>query len=119
ELIDVGPLTKAIIVDQFTRLRDGDRFFFLNSNEFSFAEQQDIVNSSSLSQIIQRNTVLNDLQSDVFHFTASISGTAYSDLNGNGVRNSGEPGLSGVTVLLHDDSGDVVGTTVTDTNGRY
>src|SRR5262249_4203462 len=27
---DVGPLTKAVLVDQFTRLRDGDRFFYLN-----------------------------------------------------------------------------------------
>src|SRR5262249_2402256 len=27
---DVGPLFQKILVDQFTRLRDGDRFFYLN-----------------------------------------------------------------------------------------
>jgi hypothetical protein len=116
---DVGPLTKAVIVSQFQRLRDGDRFFFLNSNEFSLAEQQNIMATSSLTQIIQRNTVLSDLQADVFHFTASISGRVYNDLNGDGVRQLGEPGLAGFTVELRDDSGELLGTAVTDVNGRY
>jgi hypothetical protein len=116
---DVGPLTKAVIVSQFQRLRDGDRFFFLNSNEFSLAEQQNIMATSSLSQIIRRNTALSDLQADVFHFTASISGRVYNDLNGDGVRQLGEPGLAGFTVELRDDSGALLGTAVTDVNGRY
>jgi hypothetical protein len=29
---DVGPLTRAVLVDQFTRLRDGDRFFYLTNS---------------------------------------------------------------------------------------
>jgi hypothetical protein len=116
---DVGPLSKAVIASQFRRLRDGDRFFFLNTNEFSQAEIRDIMNTSSLSQIIQRNTVLNDLQADVFHFTAAISGRVYNDFNGDGVREFGEPGLAGFTVELRDDAGGLLATTVTDPNGRY
>ena len=29
---DVGPLFQAIMVNQFARLRDGDRYFYLNEN---------------------------------------------------------------------------------------
>jgi serine-aspartate repeat-containing protein C/D/E len=32
--------------------------------------------------------------------TGTISGTKFNDLNGNGVRDSGEPGLGGVTINL-------------------
>jgi hypothetical protein len=31
---------------------------------------------------------------------ASVSGTVFDDLNGNGTINAGEPGLAGVTVNL-------------------
>jgi uncharacterized repeat protein (TIGR01451 family) len=48
-----------------------------------------------------------------------IRGTVYDDRNGNGIQNSGEPGLPGVTVSLTDVSGNIVATTVTDVNGNY
>jgi uncharacterized repeat protein (TIGR01451 family) len=38
--------------------------------------------------------------------TATIGDTVWSDADGNGVRDSGEPGLSGVTVVLYLDDGD-------------
>jgi peroxidase len=116
---DVGPLAKAVIVNQFTRLRDGDRFFFLNSNEFSFAEQQDIIAHSSLSQIIRRNTNLTNIQSNVFFFKATISGTVFHDLNLDGIREFGEPGLAGFIVDLHDDSGAIVASQTTNSSGFY
>jgi len=54
---------------------------------------------------------------------ASISGTVFDDLNGNGVQDSGEPGLAGLTVYLDlDGSGQYESTdpsATTDANGNY
>lgn len=55
--------------------------------------------------------------------TASISGMKFNDLNGNGSRDSGEPGLPGWTIYLDQnhngakDSGEA--SAVTDANGNY
>jgi SdrD B-like protein len=46
------------------------------------------------------------------------SGVAFNDLNGNGVRDSGEPGLDGVPVRVESASG-VVLTTVTAPDGSF
>ena len=50
--------------------------------------------------------------------TATIGDLVWSDKNGNGVRDTGEPGLAGVTLELVQGS-TVVQTTVTDANGAY
>ena len=47
-----------------------------------------------------------------------ITGTKFNDLNGNGVKDSGEPGLAGWTIQLHDPSGGVH-SAVTDSGGNY
>ncbi len=39
----------------------------------------------------------------------TVSGTVFSDLNGNGVQDPGESGIGGVTVELLDSNGNVVG----------
>ena len=49
----------------------------------------------------------------------TVSGDVYNDLDGNGLRGSGEPGLSGWTVDLEDSSGDVLASVLTDSNGNY
>jgi len=49
----------------------------------------------------------------------TISGTVFSDLNGDGVLNGSESGLGGVTIELLDSSGTVVATTSTAGNGSY
>jgi protocatechuate 3,4-dioxygenase beta subunit len=49
----------------------------------------------------------------------SFSGDIYNDLNGNGIRNPGEPGLQGWTVDLENSNGNIVATTTTDANGNY
>ncbi len=53
--------------------------------------------------------------------TTSISGTKWNDLNDNGVRDSGEPGVAGVTISISDDATTTpfATTTVTDANGDY
>ena len=48
---------------------------------------------------------------------AAVSGVVFEDRNGNGLRDAGEPGLDGVTVLLTNDLD--VSTAVTTVSGYY
>lgn len=58
-----GPTLKKILTEQFTRLRDGDRFYF--ENEFSNDEIREI-KATRLRDLIIRNTDIKDLQANVF-----------------------------------------------------
>ena len=52
----------------------------------------------------------------------TIGGTVYQDTNGNGVLDTGEPGISGVTVTLSGTNGlgvSITATTTTAANGTY
>ncbi len=59
----VGELNWSIISDQFTRLRDGDRFWYENLFD---GEVLSWLNTRSLSDIILDNTGIEWLQDDVF-----------------------------------------------------
>ena len=48
-----------------------------------------------------------------------IGDRVWRDDNGDGVQEDGEPGVSGVTVILHDANGKEVARTTTDANGAY
>jgi hypothetical protein len=118
---DVGPTIRAILANQFTRLRDGDRFFYLNESfttqEIALVEQGD-----SLTDVIEGNTAITNLQSNVFYFKESISGTVFSDPDKDGGHlnaTEGEKGLAGFTVNLLDAGGNVVATTKTNSLGGY
>ncbi len=51
---------------------------------------------------------------------STIRGTVYDDnINGDGIRDPGEPGISGVTIDLLNDSGGVIATTATALDGTY
>ena len=57
---------------------------------------------------------------DFGNFTeVTVSGSIYNDQDGNGLRGSSEPGLAGWTVDLEDSSGNVLASTLTDSNGNY
>lgn len=49
----------------------------------------------------------------------SVCGTKYEDLNGNGSRQTGEPGLGGWRIELLAGTEDILQTTETDSQGRY
>jgi len=49
---------------------------------------------------------------------ATISGMKFNDLNGNGIRDTGEPGLANWTIKVTDSSGNTQ-TVVTDSAGNY
>jgi len=113
----VGPLTRAILVDQFERLRSGDRFWY--ENTFKGPELQALRNTH-LSDVIARNTALTTIQPNAFIFHASIGGTAFGDGNRDAKFNPGEPLLFQRTIqLVNLDTGEIVATKTTDPNGRY
>jgi hypothetical protein len=115
---DMGQLFTTILADQFQRLRDGDRFFVGNES-FTLAELAVLHQGNTLAKVIEANTDVTNLQRDVFVFKASISGTVFLDLNGNGQRDRFDIGVPGIVVQLLDGDGNVVATTRTRLGGRY
>jgi hypothetical protein len=112
----VGELVQTIVVDQFERLRDADRFWYENVFSGQAIRQ---IESTSLADIIARNSTIDNLQQDVFFMRAEATGQVYLDGNGNGRQDRREQGLNGITVELLDDEGTVIATTVTNSRGRY
>src|SRR5262249_17071202 len=112
----VGPLFQQIIATQFEHIRDGDRLWF--ENLFS-GPALDILEHTTLADVIARNTVNNDLQSNVFFFKMEISGTVFNDANHNGVLDAGEAGVAGRLVQLVDPLGNVVAQVKTSARGTY
>ncbi len=56
---------------------------------------------------------------DVQPLFGKIGDRVWDDFNGNGIQDSGEAGMGGVTVNLYDGDGDLAGTRTTDPNGHY
>ena len=61
----VGPLVAASMVDQFERLRDGDRFWYKNDTDLT-AHEIAHIHSTTLADVILRNTGITNIQNDVF-----------------------------------------------------
>jgi hypothetical protein len=112
----MGETFQRIVADQFERLRDGDRLWY--ENVFSGPELRQI-DQTRLSDIMQRNTNVSNLQDNVFFFRAEVQGQVFADKNGNGTRDRREAGVAGIAVELLNDEGDVLATTQTDRNGNY
>jgi peroxidase len=69
----IGPTFGRILSDQFAALRDGDRLYFENQG---FNRQTlDDIRSTTLSDIIERNTDTTAMQADAFVSTERHSGT--------------------------------------------
>lgn len=67
----LGPLFHTIVLEEFLRVRDGDRLWFENG-QFSAAELNEI-KSTMLSDVILRNTGIARVQRDVFHVWPDIN----------------------------------------------
>lgn len=55
----------------------------------------------------------------IFSTRAALGDYVWFDANRDGVQNSTEPGIPGVTVILYDGGGNAVASAITDQNGRY
>jgi peroxidase len=93
----VGQTFRTIIGEQFERLRDGDRFYFENALDKNAVQA---VKSTTLSDIIERNSDTPDLQEDVFVFAARRTSLA----PGEAAEHLGAPqlviGSAGVDTLV-------------------
>lgn len=77
----VGETLQGILVDQFERLRTGDRFWY---EAYLPAEMVTIINEQTLATIIRRNTDIGDeLADDVFHAVSPCP----ADINNDGLLN--------------------------------
>ena len=103
----VGQLIDAVLNDQFTRLRDGDSFFFFGDTHLASADILAIidVNDVTLADIILANTTITQIQGNVFLYEGDIGvvpvpASAWMGLvllgGLGGVR-----GLNRVTKLIH------------------
>ncbi len=64
-----GELIYTVVVDQFMRLRNGDRFFCLNDPDLDHADIAAVVdlNTLTLADVIRANTSVTRLRSNVFY----------------------------------------------------
>jgi hypothetical protein len=93
----VGVTMRAILVNQFGRLRDGDRLFFERS--LSGGALRD-VQHTTLADIMQRDTEYANYQGNVFFFRANVGGLVFGDTNSNGRLDHGEHGLANRSIEL-------------------
>ena len=101
----VGETARAVLIDQFLRLRDGDPFFSLGRG-FGTDELAELW-STRLSDVIVRNTNVTDLQGDAFVAYARITGGPGNDAltGGQGhnllIGNAGNDMLTGGPLADH------------------
>lgn len=77
----MGETFSTIIIDQFERLRDGDRFWY--ENVFSGDELAEI-DGTSLADVIERNSGISDLQESVF-FAPTVARVDLGELESDDV----------------------------------
>ena len=94
-----GPLIRRVLVNQFQRLRDGDRFWYQRT--FSGSTLQELENTT-LAGVMRRDTALSNLQGNAFFFRVEVSGSVFRDGNRDGRRQATERGLAGMIVQLLD-----------------
>ena len=88
----IGPTFGKIIGDQFTALRDGDRYYF--ENQHFDRQTLNEIKHTTLSDLILRNTDTTAMQSDAFVATERHSGTL------GGVDPTGQEAADGMAQLV-------------------
>ncbi len=113
------PTTQAGCCGHPVEIEDID----VSGNNFGYNLQGQLTDYSATTATSQTDTVVdvNILTYD-FGYTSNlivIGDTVFSDTNGDGVQDPGEPGIPGVCVNLRDGAGNLITRTPTDTNGSY
>ena len=105
----VGETFQTILIEQFTRLRDCDRFWY---ESYLPTETIDELNATLLSDVIRRNTDIGDeLPDDVFRVPdvgpegLCLGDTVFFDLDNDGIYepDAGEYGIADLELSLYQD----------------
>lgn len=115
-----GPTIQRIMSDQFTKLRDGDRFFFLNDPVLSEAEKQ-MISAMTFRDVIMYNSGIDLMQDNVFEAMpfSEICGNATVNADGwISTHTSGER-LADVTVDVLSSDGFISTSAATSELGFY
>ena len=78
-----------------------------------------ITGSTGFTDTNTSNNTATDTDTIVAASTVKIGDRVWYDVDGDGVQDAGESGVSGVAVKLFNQAGTQIGTTTTDTNGLY
>lgn len=115
-----GPTVQRILSDQFTKLRDGDRFFYLNDPVLSEAEKQ-MITDMTMRDIIMYNSDVELMQDNVFRSMpfSQICGTATVSLDGWISVHSSSERLEDVTVDVLSSDGFITTTAQTSDLGFF
>lgn len=97
--------------------------FFVGKKDAGIDQLDSDANEDGCTDIF---TILTGINNDIdFALTrgSSISGIAFSDLNGNGIKNILDEGINDITIYLYSGTGELLDSTITttqnDTLGRY
>jgi len=80
----LGELVSTVLIDQFERIRDGDRFWYQNVYEGRDLRK---LERTKLSDIILRNTDIHDIRDDVFRLKKNYDPTASFEIIAGSGRN--------------------------------
>ena len=97
-----------------------DGFEFTTANQGSDDELDSDADSNGLTQSVTLTSGENNLSLDAgLVQLASLGDYVFADNNGDGIQNSGDTALEGVTVQLRDGNGNVIASTTTAADGSY
>ncbi|BAY84583.1 putative heme peroxidase [Calothrix parasitica NIES-267] len=99
----VGESVAAVLSQQFENLRDGDRFYY--ENVFS-SEEIAVIESTTLSDIIRRNTDTTIIQDNAFSLINE--GTSESEILNGGLGNDTIFGNGGDDIILGNAGNDTL-----------
>ena len=113
----VGETLMEILTRQFTELRDGDRFYYMNDSVLS-EEEKEMINKTTLNKILMRNTEIDLMQDNVFtampheqicdNMTVEVLGNVWTEIGGP---------VANVGINLQSDNTFLTG--ATSENGRF
>jgi hypothetical protein len=117
----IGELVHRILADQFTKLRDGDRFYYENDPAFSQAEVA-ALKSTRLSHILMRNTGITNIQENVFfaqpHILTSVEITPFDGIRNIDISAYPNPVNRYMRLEVRSRKDQVLSFAVSDVNGR-
>lgn len=94
----VGETFQAILADQFTRSRDGDRFFYLNDQDLLDVVPD--IGETTLSQVIRRNSSITNIQENALAIDVVLNGTPDADSLVGGAGSDTLKGRGGPDLLV-------------------